>query len=91
MRNLYKYLLIAITLMACSETKTIVVTEEEIRQDSIQKYNEHYNTLGLKIVIIDGCEYITRSSESNYIRYNAFLSHKGNCKNPIHCYNKKIK
>ena len=37
---------------------------------------------GYKIIIIDGCEYI-------YKRYDNFsgipvLTHKGNCKNPIH-------
>lgn len=36
-------------------------------------------TYNLPIHIIDGCQYIS----GNYV-----LEHKGNCNNPIHCYNK---
>lgn len=36
-----------------------------------------------QIVEIDGCEYILYSETQGYSGYG-FLSHKGNCKNPIH-------
>lgn len=38
-----------------------------------------------KIVIIDGCEYIMYSESHGYQGYG-YLTHKGNCKNPIHIY-----
>ena len=35
------------------------------------------------IVTIEGCEYIVNQNS-----YGEILTHKGNCKNPIHIYNK---
>ena len=40
-----------------------------------------------EITIIDGCEYILGTDNGGY-NGGYFLSHKGNCKNPIHYQNK---
>ncbi|NJO91887.1 MAG: hypothetical protein HC831_25165 [Chloroflexia bacterium] len=44
----------------------------------------------VEVVIIDGCEYIIyKNTPSNNPKVGfGFMAHKGNCKNPIHCYNK---
>ncbi|MFC0185945.1 hypothetical protein SAMN04515674_113105 [Pseudarcicella hirudinis] len=39
------------------------------------------------IVQIEGCEYFRIENTHGY----ANLTHKGNCKNPIHCYNDTTK
>jgi hypothetical protein len=39
------------------------------------------NTIRLKIVVIDNCEYLYRGTGG------AVLTHKGNCNNPIHKHN----
>lgn len=41
-----------------------------------------------KILEIEGCEYIEYDSGIADQRVYS-LTHKGNCKNPIHCYNKQ--
>ena len=40
-----------------------------------------------KMIEIDGCEYIVYSYTRGYGGYG-LMSHKGNCKNPIHEHNK---
>lgn len=44
---------------------------------------------GYSIVMIDGCEYIKIENSYKEARsYSISLTHKGNCKNNIHCYSK---
>lgn len=39
-------------------------------------------------IVIDGCEYITvENSMSGASNYSFAMTHKGNCKNPIHHWN----
>ena len=48
--------------------------------DAAQDKVKHF-----KVIEYDGCEYITYEViVAHYTRYA--LTHKGNCKNPIHCY-----
>ena len=43
-----------------------------------------------EVVEIDGCEYITvRSGHCAWSNYSFAITHKGNCKNPIHVYRKE--
>lgn len=38
-----------------------------------------------KVVVIDGCEYLTLTNSSpGSNSYSFAITHKGNCKNPIH-------
>lgn len=39
------------------------------------------------VIVIDGCEYLKFPSTHAY----EMITHKGNCKNPIHCYVTQIK
>jgi hypothetical protein len=45
---------------------------------------------GLKTIEVDGCEYLVSFEETTKGVYGS-LAHKGNCKNPIHIYNKEVK
>ena len=42
----------------------------------------------VEVVVIDGCEYIIYKETSGSNQGYGFMAHKGNCKNPIHKYNK---
>jgi len=55
---------------------------EKITKEQIEKINQN-----LVIVEIDGCEYIIAEWKATNNRGYGFMSHKGNCKNPIHIYN----
>ncbi len=41
----------------------------------------------LEIIVVDGCEYMVFKDHSGSNKGFGFMAHKGNCKNPIHCYN----
>lgn len=42
----------------------------------------------IEVFEYEGCEYITlKNKEGSNLGYG-FMAHKGNCKNPIHCYMK---
>ena len=66
-------LLVSCCLFSCSSETT---PKTEIK-----------NGITYEITIIDGCEYILGSDNGAY-NGGYFLSHKGNCKNPIHYQNK---
>jgi len=52
------------------------------KTDSRKEIGENY-----AVVIIDGCEYI--EFDYGVLQNRVYsLTHKGNCKNPIHVYNK---
>jgi hypothetical protein len=55
-------------------------------EDSIPVRNNFSN--GYEIIEIDGCEYIMIYKDIHIDKAVGFLAHKGNCKNPIHFYNK---
>ena len=41
----------------------------------------------VEVLVIDGCQYIVyKEVEGTNLAYG-FMAHKGNCNNPIHCYN----
>lgn len=69
-------LILAAGLVGCnSEKKEVLSTTLE----SPSNYN-------YKIEVIEGCEYILAWGRG-YPNSGAMLTHKGNCKNPIHSYN----
>lgn len=41
----------------------------------------------VEIIIIENCEYIVYKHHEGRNLGFGFMAHKGNCKNPIHCYN----
>lgn len=44
----------------------------------------------LEILEIDGCEYLIYKEHLSSNQGFGYMSHKGNCKNPIHCRNQNI-
>jgi hypothetical protein len=71
-------LILAISLYGClDEEKIVPVPESKSNPLSDASYVEY------KIVLIDSCEYIFGHDNGTY-NGGYFLSHKGNCKNPIH-------
>ena len=70
-----KYILtsILILLLTCCDTTPV--------GESKRKTSNNYT-----VKIIDGCEYIEH--DNGILDYRVYsLTHKGNCKNPIHQYN----
>lgn len=64
----------SLSFLGCSEVQERSVENVKKMRETPPDYN---------IVIIDGCEYLRLEHTHGY----ASLTHKGNCKNPIHCYN----
>jgi hypothetical protein len=60
------------------------VNTDTINDEYYIKYRDV--TIRYNIIIIDGCEYLVGSTNNTYGGY--FLTHKGNCKNPLHEQNK---
>jgi hypothetical protein len=61
------------------DTKVEREAETSIKQVAIED---------VEVVVIDGCEYIIYKETSGSNQGYGFMAHKGNCKNPIHKYNK---
>lgn len=72
MKTIITILLFSLTLLACSD-------EALIKNETADKKLPTYT-----IVEIEGCEYFSFYSTHDYMH----ITHKGNCKNVIHCYNK---
>jgi len=63
MKRLFSILLLA-TLFSCEQSK------------GVQELSNNANLMDLKVVVIDGCEYL----QYHTYHYDA-ITHKGNCKN----------
>jgi hypothetical protein len=75
--NPYTVLLVfLIPLFACDDTVEQQRLLEEKRKEELLP-PEH------TIIEIEGCEYFRYHSTHAYVH----ITHKGNCKNPVHCYN----
>jgi len=68
-----KKILIAVLILGLFSCESQNVSKRET------DYIIHYGSSPLKIVSIEGCEYFL----GEYGR-TTFMTHKGNCKNPIH-------
>jgi len=69
----------------------VTVDEDSKVEHNAENLINEINSDDVEIVVIDGCEYIIyKSTPSNNVRIGyGFMSHKGNCKNPIHYHNRK--
>lgn len=72
--GIFACLLVPFVLCGCSE-QGFLTTTHEVNYDKMSK--------NMKTIEIEGCEYIVYSCSSGYSGFG-FMSHKGNCKNPIH-------
>lgn len=80
-------LLFAILLFIGCEEK--FAPEKESKTEHEAENSIHNVTVGdVEIIIIDGCEYIIYKERNGNNQGYGYMAHKGNCKNPIHIYNK---
>lgn len=75
MKKMKKILLLVFVFSGLLSCNTETLEEKGLREKSLPKYT---------FVEIEGCEYFQFYSAHGYIQ----ITHKGNCKNTIHCYNK---
>jgi hypothetical protein len=68
-------ILLCIGLIACNDKSSVPIIKNE--------YTVYKGGAPLDILIIDSCEYLQGTILSTEV-----LTHKGNCKNPIHPENK---
>ncbi|MCH3884511.1 hypothetical protein [Tenacibaculum aquimarinum] len=81
----YSLLAMALFVLGCEqpikkEEDTQLEHDTEIRIHNIKKDD-------VEILMIDGCEYIVYKESDGANRAYGYMSHKGNCINPIHCQN----
>jgi len=62
-----------------NEEDTPIEHDVEVTIHSIKKGD-------VEIISIDGCEYIVYKEAEGANQTYGYMAHKGNCKNPIHCY-----
>lgn len=78
-------LIILSTLTSCD--KSLPWKEDGIKEDS--NYLEKATIISdgrYEILIIDDCEYILFNNKAGINLAYGYMSHKGNCNNPIHAY-----
>tara|TARA_R110002167_G_scaffold52631_3_gene151742 strand:+ start:223 stop:549 length:327 start_codon:yes stop_codon:yes gene_type:complete len=85
-----KYLTTIVAAFVCFLSScTQAIPKEEDSQ--LEQYTENeIKKIGLndvEVIILDGCEYIVYKEIEGINLGFGYMSHKGNCNNPIHCYN----
>jgi len=75
---------LAILSTSCEEQKTpdedtVLEHETEMRMHDISPGD-------VEILVIDHCEYIIYKEIEGASKATGYMSHKGNCKNPVHAY-----
>lgn len=65
---------------------------EEVNQvqPSLENTFEQIPEDEVEVIEIEGCEYIIYKGTPDENQGFGFMSHKGNCRNPIHFYNQKM-
>ena len=63
-----------LTFASCSD-QGFMTSEDNTKLEVLKK--------NYKVVVLDGCEYITYDYSAGYSGYG-YLAHKGNCSNPYH-------
>ena len=80
-------LIITVALLgfaSCEQPKPI---EEDTELEHKTEETIHAITNGdVEILEIDGCQYIVYKELDGPNRGYGYMAHKGNCSNPIHCY-----
>ena len=79
--------------LACILTLSLVACQEKqgMDEDTVLEHNTEILLHEIKegdmeILTIDGCEYIIYKDGLGTNHGFGYMAHKGNCKNPIHCY-----
>ena len=89
MKTAIKICILAILSYGC-DGMTSKSPEQEVSKSWSQKANQQILEIkdnNFEIIEIEDCEYIIYKKTHNTQQGIALMAHKGNCKNPIHCYN----
>jgi predicted RNA-binding Zn ribbon-like protein len=78
---------------ACQSQTQEKEKEKEVSETELQTEQliNEIDIHDLEILVIDNCEYIFYKKSPSTYRGFGFMSHKGNCKNPIHFYSRSKK
>lgn len=88
MKLILNILMVAVIYIFCNSCSDKVKKEEDSILEKTTENDLHNITKGdVEIIIIDGCEYIVYKETDGANKAFGFMSHKGNCTNPIHIYN----
>lgn len=86
----YTTILLIFLFISCEQE--VKVEEDNTAENAAEILIENVKNDDVEILEIEGCEYIVfKSTPSDNARIGyGFMSHKGNCKNPIHYHNRNI-
>lgn len=82
MKNSILFTILLLLFTACGESNShekdnsLIAPVQSIKNELIKK--------DIKIIVIDECQYILFKEQEGSLR--GYMAHKGNCNNPIHCY-----
>lgn len=77
------FIVFTVTFLFSCELKP---TEEGTKQPNLRLLN--LNPEDFEIIVIDDCEYLLFEDDFNHASKGfGFMSHKGNCANPVHFHN----
>ena len=89
MKNTY-YIISIVLLFMFSSCEQINKKEVDKKPEpQAEELIQNLKIGDLEILEIDNCEYIIYKKSPNRNKGFGFMSHKGNCKNPIHYHNRK--
>jgi len=84
-KRLLPFLFLGVMFSNCEQPKQ---KEEDSALEHVTEITIHnVHKDDLEILLIDKCEYIIYKESDGANRAYGFMSHKGNCKNPVHCHN----
>ncbi len=75
------------SILIVTSCETAYKNEETSFQSQTEKTLQSIKDGQVEIVKIDGCEYLIYKEHIAANQGFGYMSHKGNCSNPIHCFN----
>ena len=84
MKYIAFFLVIFAVFLSCEQPA--VQDEDNALEHQTEEVIHKIEVGDLEILEIDGCEYIVFKDGQGTNHGFGYMAHKGNCKNPIHCY-----
>ena len=86
--NYLKQIFIVLVTIFSFSCQIVPVAENDETEVQPKSRLENLKPQDFEIIVIDGCEYLLFEDNFNHASQGfGFMAHKGNCTNPIHCYN----
>ena len=82
---IYSTFICALLVFGCEQQKQ--KKEDSSLESKTEKILHSIKEDDLEILTIDGCQYIVYKETIGANHSFGYMAHKGNCNNPIHCYN----